>query len=123
MPFTVSHAAAALPLQALGNFRLPLAALMVGSLSPDFAYFVPDPWSDFQSHTLRGVFTFCLPAGLVAWLFFVCVLERRTLAFLPDAWRCRMAPSAKLSPRSLVLAAVGVVMGAFTHLAWDAFTH
>lgn len=123
MPFTVSHAAAVLPLQSFRNFHLPLAALMVGSLSPDFSYFVPDPYADIQSHTLRGVFTFCLPTSLLVWLFFVSVLERPTLAFLPDDWRRRIAPSARLSPRSLLLAAVAAIIGAFTHLIWDTFTH
>ena len=38
MPFTVSHAAAVLPLHRLSNHKLPLTALMVGSMAPDFGY-------------------------------------------------------------------------------------
>jgi hypothetical protein len=123
MPFTISHAAAVLPLRSLAGARLPLAALMVGSLSPDFAYFLPPGLGYSDSHSLPGVFRFCLPVSLLAWLFFVTVLERPTLAFLPDAWRRRIAPTSRLSPRNVLVAAVAVVLGAFTHLAWDAFTH
>ena len=51
------------------------------------------------------------------------LLERPTIAFLPDAWRTRITPSDPLTARGMLLAAVAVVLGAFTHLIWDAFTH
>lgn len=120
MPFTISHAAAALPLGALT--RLPLAALMIGSMAPDFAYFVPDIVR-YQTHTLPALFWFCLPAGLAVWWFFVLVLERPSIAFLPEAWRIRTRPSDRLSARSVFLASAGILLGAVSHLAWDAFTH
>jgi hypothetical protein len=120
MPFTISHAAAALPLRSLT--RLPLAALMAGSMSPDFAFFVPDV-RRFETHNLPALFWFCLPAGLAAWLFFVSVLERPTIACLPEAWRLRITPSDALAPRSIFMAALGVLLGAVSHLVWDAFTH
>lgn len=120
MPFTISHAAAALPLRSLT--RLPLAALMIGSMAPDFAFFVPDIVR-YQTHTVPALFWFCLPTGLMAWLFFVLVLERPSIAFLPDAWRLRSQPSDRLSARSVLMAAAGILLGAASHLAWDAFTH
>lgn len=123
MPFTISHAAAALPVHALGKSRLPLAALMVGSMAPDFAFFVPWGVSRHDTHTLAGLFTLCLPLGLLVWLYYVRLLERPTLAFLPDAWRTRVRPSGELNLRNVLLAAVAVLAGSMTHLAWDAFTH
>ena len=123
MPFTISHAAAALPVHALSKGRLPLAALMVGSLSPDFAYFLPGDTDRFMTHSLPGMFQFCLPWSLCLWLCFVILVERPTIAFLPDAWRIRITPSARLSVRSLLLASLAIALGAATHIAWDAFTH
>jgi hypothetical protein len=123
MPFTISHAAAALPVHALGKSRLPLAALMVGSMSPDFTFFLPGELGRHATHSLPGVFLFCLPAGLAVWLFYLLVLERPTIAFLPDAWRTRITPSPRLTPRALFAAALAIVLGAFTHLIWDSFTH
>jgi hypothetical protein len=122
MPFTISHAAAALPVGALSKSRLPLAALMIGSMSPDFAYLLPVEYSRLETHSLVGLFSFCLPLGLAIWLCFVTLLERPTLAFLPDAWRTRI-PRTVLSAREMVMAAIAVVVGALTHLVWDAFTH
>jgi hypothetical protein len=122
MPFTISHAAAALPIGVLSKSRLPLAALMIGTMSPDFAYFLPLEYSRLETHGLVGLFSFCLPVGLAAWLFFVTVLERPTLAFLPDAWRTRI-PRSVLTAREMVMAALAIILGALTHLLWDGFTH
>lgn len=124
MPFTISHAAAVLPLRKSANSRLPLAALMIGSLSPDFAYFLPLSLNRASSHDLEGILFFCLPAGLAVWLLFVRLLERPTIELLPAAWRERVPRSdANLTPRVLMFASLAVVLGALTHVAWDAFTH
>jgi hypothetical protein len=124
VPFTISHAAAVLPLQRTGNSRLPLAALMIGSMSPDFAYFLPVVVNRASSHDLEGIFLFCLPVGLALWLLFTRLIERPTIALLPVAWRQRVPRSdTTLSVRGLALASLAVVLGALTHIGWDAFTH
>lgn len=123
MPFTISHAAAALPLQKLTRSRIPLAAMMIGSMAPDFGYFLPLGVDRDEMHSLPGIFRLCLPFGLLAWLFFVRVLERPTIEVLPSPWRERVPRSDAITLKLLVLAALGVVLGAMTHIAWDAFTH
>jgi hypothetical protein len=120
VPFTISHAAAVLPLKRL---RLPLAAMMIGSMSPDFAYFLPMSLARTSTHDLDGILLFCLPVGLALWLLFVRLLERPTIELLPMAWRVRVAPSDPLSLKSLALAAIAIIIGAMTHITWDAFTH
>jgi hypothetical protein len=121
VPFTISHAAAVLPLQ---NSRLPLAALMIGSMSPDFAYFLPGEPLRMLTHSIPGVFAFCWPVALAVWLVFVRILEQPTRALLPDGWHERFMPSDReISIRTLALASVAVILGAFTHVLWDSFTH
>lgn len=120
MPFTISHAAAVLPLSRAG---LPLAALMIGSMSPDFAYFMPRG-PGLLSHSVPGLFMFCWPVGLSAWLVYVHLLETPTLALLPGAWRDSFPRSERaFTPRNLALASVAVILGAVTHIVWDGFTH
>jgi hypothetical protein len=120
MPFTLSHAAAVLPLT---RTPLPLAALMIGSMAPDFAYFLPDG-PGVLSHSLPGLYRFCWPAGMLVWLVFVWLLETPTLALLPDGWRGAFRRSDRsMSMRNLALASVAVVLGAATHILWDDFTH
>jgi len=123
MPFTISHAAAVLPLHARGRTRLPLAALMIGSMSPDFPYF--NPWDPgINAHSLPALFWFCWPAALALWILFVRVVETPTLALLPDEWRARFTPSEKrFTPGLLIRASIAVILGAATHVIWDSFTH
>lgn len=124
MPFTLSHAAAALPLQRLGGVRLPLAALMIGTLVPDFLYFLPYQPRWLQSHSLAGLFYFCWPVGLLAWLVYVRFLQRPTLALLPDRWRGALPVDvAGLDARRFALISLTLLLGAITHIVWDAFTH
>lgn len=120
MPFTISHAAAVLP---LSRTSLPLAALMIGAMSPDFAYFVPDG-PGLLSHSIPGLFEFCWPLGLLVWVVYVRLLETPTLALLPDGWRDAFRPSDRaITLRNVALASVAVILGAATHILWDGFTH
>lgn len=123
MPFTISHAAAVLPLQRITRHRVPLAAMMIGSMAPDFAYFLPFDLGRTSTHDFDGLFLFCWPVGLAVWLLFVKVLERPTIELLPSPWRERVPRSVPVTPRALMLASLGVIIGAMTHIALDAFTH
>jgi uncharacterized protein DUF4184 len=124
VPFTISHAAAALPLRRFGRFRLPLAAVMIGSMSPDYAYFLPGGLERVETHSIAGLFLFCWPVSLGLWLLFVRVLEPPTTALLPENWRTRFpASNREMTLRVLAVASVAVLLGALTHLVWDAFTH
>jgi hypothetical protein len=91
-------------------------------MAPDLSYLLPVEYNRLETHSLVGLISFCLPLGLALWICFVTVLERPTLAFLPDAWRTRIARTV-LTPRAIMLAALAIVIGALTHLVWDAFTH
>jgi uncharacterized protein DUF4184 len=123
MPFTVSHAAAVLPLHRLGQGRLPMTALMIGSMAPDFGYFFAHDASRALTHSFASLPVFSLPAGLLVWLFYVVMLEKATITLLPDRWHTRFAHTDALTPRLLLRACVAIVLGAVTHLLWDAFTH
>jgi hypothetical protein len=120
VPFTISHAAAVLPLQ---RFKLPLTALMVGSMAPDFGYFFSHGASRMLTHSIPGLFTFALPLGLLVWWFYVAVLEKTTITLLPDRWHTRFAHTAAITPSLVARAVVAILLGAVTHLVWDNFTH
>jgi hypothetical protein len=120
VPFTISHAAAVLP---LSRTRLPMAALMIGSMTPDFAYFLPNG-PGLLSHSVPGLFSFCWPVALCVWLLFVHLLETPTLALLGDRWQQAFPRSDRaLTLRNLALASIAVLVGAATHVLWDSFTH
>jgi hypothetical protein len=120
MPFTVSHAAAVLPLH---RFKLPLSALMIGSMAPDFGYFFSYEASRALTHSFMGLFVFALPVGMAVWLFYVALLEKATITMLSDRWHTRFARTDAVTPALLARAAIAIVLGAGTHLLWDSFTH
>jgi membrane-bound metal-dependent hydrolase YbcI (DUF457 family) len=120
MPFTVSHAAAVLPLHRYT--KLPLTALMVGSMAPDFGYFYSYA-SRPLTHSFTGLFIFALPVGLLVWLFYVAFLEKATITLLSDRWHTRFAHTDAITPSLIARASIAILLGAVTHLLWDSFTH
>ena len=122
MPFTVSHAAAVLPIHHWGR-QLPLTALMVGSMAPDFGYIFSYEASRALTHSFAGLFTFSLPVGLFVWLFYVAVLEKATITLLSDRWHTRFAHTGAITWPLVLRAGLAIVLGAATHLLWDSFTH
>lgn len=121
MPFTVSHIAAVLPLRS--RFLLP-SALVVGSTVPDVPLFVPI--SDRPTtHSPLGLVTWDVGLGLLALLAFHLLLKRPLLALGPRFLRERLEPVVNgPTRRRLLLAAVpSLLVGALTHVGWDAFTH
>ncbi|MFF9084863.1 DUF4184 family protein [Streptomyces sp. NPDC014991] len=137
MPFTLSHAAAVLPAirrDGSGRGRLVPAVLVTGSFAPDVPYYaagiLPGGMeSGTVTHTFAGVVTVDV---LIAWaLTGLWLLVREPLlALLPTARQGGPAALLRLgAPRARVGAsAVGwwygsAVLGALTHVVWDAFTH
>lgn len=101
-----------------------MAALIIGSMAPDFAYFLPLQPSRASTHDFLGLLWFCWPVGLAVWLLYLRFLERPTIALLPKPWASRIIPSdSELSLKKLLLASVAIILGAVTHDIWDAFTH
>ncbi len=121
MPFTLSHPAAILPLhRALGRHSV-LSAWVVGSIAPDLPYFLGLPWHRATTHTFESLIWFSLPAGWVAWLLFEHALRAPAISLLPRSWRVRLRLTpARLQPMAVSLA---LVVGAATHVVWDAATH
>ncbi|WP_165903651.1 DUF4184 family protein [Hymenobacter gummosus] len=126
MPFTLSHPAAAVPLAR--PLRLPLSALWVGSLSPDFIYFLQLEAEGEFGHSFWGLFFSCLPLSLlVLWLWHR--VQKYPAAALLPAWAGRRAAGAATEPfrfgpgRRLAAICAGILVGAVTHDVWDAFTH
>ncbi|MGW5746016.1 DUF4184 family protein [Amycolatopsis sp. NPDC003861] len=114
MPFTFAHPAAVVPLARW----LWLPGLVAGSLAPDVAYYVPLPGGEL-THEPMGLVSVDLLLGLVLVAVGYAVLAP-ALAFGPAGWRERVPRPGRVPWLGAV---VSVVVGAATHLLWDAFTH
>ena len=126
MPFTFAHPAAALPLRRTLGRAGVLSALVVGSLSPDFVYFVPLGVGRVASHSLAGLLWFCVPTGLIGYGLFHVLLRPVVSYLLPAPVRDRLPQlpgncGLSVAPLWAVLLSLG--LGAATHILWDACTH
>lgn len=102
------------------------SALVIGSMVPDFAYFMPWPDTRHASHTVPGLLSFCLPVGMVAVVAFEFFLRRPLTFLLPRFLRERLGPvkPPRLHhPRVLAASVAALLLGAVTHQLWDSFTH
>jgi len=139
MPFTLSHAAAVLPgIRRDGTGRGPLlpSALVAGSFAPDLTYFadsaVPGAMEFGEvTHSAAGVLTvdvlFAAAAVALWWL-----VREPLVGLCPSAWQGRVYACVRgrgaPRPRGRLLRdaawfALSAVVGAATHVVWDAFTH
>jgi hypothetical protein len=127
MPFTLSHAAAVLPFSRLLARWQVLSAAVIGSMVPDFRVFMPWHLDRVETHSAASLFTFSLPLGLAVYWVFQYFIKVPMIEVLPDGayarWHPHESPAPIRSPTQWLLAACGVLAGAFTHLVWDAFTH
>lgn len=127
MPFTVSHTVAVIPLyKYLGKFGA-LSALIIGSMTPDFAYMTPylvDQRMD--SHSLVGIYLYAIPMGLTVYFLYHFLMAPVLVSLLPQFIK-------KYLHRDLFLGKIpnipsytlvfSLIIGALTHIIWDFFTH
>src|SRR4051812_40338643 len=121
MPFPLAHPAAVLPLKRY-NARLNFPALVIGSLVPDVAYIFRNDDISGLSHQVLGSIEFGLPVGF---LMLVCLytLRKAAVEMLPDRARRLFLSVCRRPVGPLLLAAASLVIGIWTHVFWDSFTH
>lgn len=122
MPVTPSHVVAVLPLLGRSG-RVPAAALVIGSMAPDYPWFLTGGRTATFSHSIVGVLTVDLLVGLVAVAAWRLWVHPPVRDLLPPAVGDRLPRPVGLVARDLPWAALGVVLGALTHIGWDEFTH
>jgi hypothetical protein len=122
MPFPLAHPAAVLPLKRYCPRWLNFPALVIGSLTPDAGYLFGELHGGRFSHDLLGSFGFCLPAGLLMVVLFYWL--RAPLArMMPTPYQRALLPLCQRPPGSPWAIVISLLIGAWTHLLWDSFTH
>jgi len=126
MPFTLAHPAAVLPLRRMRLLRT--VPLIIGAMSPDAPYFVP--WRiakhiPEETHTFLGTFTLDLPIGLALLLIFWLLRAPLTAPLSSGAQAKCFAALERFGSRPMnwALAPLSLLVGSWTHVLWDSFTH
>jgi hypothetical protein len=104
-----------------------LSALVVGSLAPDFRYFLNLAPRSHIGHSFKGIFIFCLPVGLAVLWVFQQIMKLPLISLAPRSHQQRLVPLAQPflwgGARRFALIVSSLLVGSISHLAWDAFTH
>lgn len=128
MPFTFSHPAIVLPLTFLPRKWFSLTGLVIGSLTPDFEYFLRMRIKSNYSHTIDGLFWFDIPLGLLLAFIFHNVVRDSLFDNLPTILKSRFSEFRQFDwngyfKRSWFVVTISILIGAASHILWDSFTH
>ena len=121
MPFTAAHVVAVLPgVRWAARLRLDPTCLVIGSMAPDFEYFARGELVSRISHTALGLVVWNLPATLVLAALWHWLVKQPAMVLVPRRW---IGVFDQPWGGRAVSCAVSAVLGAATHLGWDALTH
>lgn len=128
MPFTFAHPVAVLPLGIKKNKYFDFTALFLGSMAPDFEYFIHFEPYQLYGHTILGQLFYNLPLVLVVSYIYHYVLKESIIFNLPKPYCGYYYYMVKTrwklnSIRAFITFVYSALIGMFTHLIWDSFTH
>lgn len=128
MPFTFSHPAIILSLKYLPKNWFSLTGLVVGSLTPDFEYFIRMKVQSNYSHTFYGIFWFDLPLAILLAFIFHNIVRNELFANSPNSIQSRVQVFSEFDwntyfKENWVIVLTSILIGIISHLFWDAFTH
>lgn len=126
MPFTFCHPAIILPLSK--SQKLSTSALIIGITAPVFEYFLRMDMIRTHSHDFWAVFYFNLPLTLVLFVIFQSIVKVPLINSMPQFLFSRFSRFITLKPNytsihSLLWVCISAIIGIFSHLLWDSFTH
>jgi hypothetical protein len=127
LPFTFSHPAAVLPLAYLPKRWISMTGLVIGSLAPDFEYFLRMRISRQYSHSWTGMFWFELPLSIIACFIFHYIIRDHMINNLPGFLRNRLTTFKdfnwiKYFKKNFIVVIFSILIGVATHILWDGFT-
>jgi len=126
MPFTLAHPAAVLPF--IKRHNMNITALVLGSMAPDFEYFVRFEPVGLFGHSLGGFLYFNLPlCFLIAYAFHL-IVKKPFIACLPHPldnwfWNVAVRKWSLDNIWSVWIFTSSALLGMVTHVLWDSFTH
>jgi hypothetical protein len=128
MPFTPAHTAVVLPFLGIRKSWMSGTALVLGSMIPDFEYFIFFGPNDRYGHKISGIFYFDVPLVILVAFLFHGVVKKNLLGNIPRFLRSRFQELYDydfveyFKQHYAVFIALSIV-GILSHFVLDAFTH
>jgi len=128
MPFTFAHPAIVLPFGKMPKRWISMTGLIIGSMVPDFEYFLRMRVKSIYSHTWPGLIWFDLPIGLLSLFIYQIVVKEQIILHLPPSLNGRLSKYRGVNYTGstfhyLIVVILSILFGGATHIIWDAFTH
>ena len=123
MPLTFAHPAAVLPFSRNSKY-VNFLAMVLGSMSPDFEYFLRGMPYGVIGHTFIGFIAFNLPIVVIVYFIYQTCIHRTLFSHLPSIMQDTY--SQKTSSTRVLKVFVflySTLFGMLTHVVWDSFTH
>ena len=128
MPFTFAHPLYIVPVKYINPKYFSLAGLVLGSMSPDFEFFIVlEPYQTI-GHTFKGLIMQAIPLSLLILMLLQFVMRPFAL-HLPSAFGLDMRLYSAIRYfeakkfRNWAVFISSVVIGFYSHLLVDSFTH
>jgi hypothetical protein len=130
MPFTPAHPLAVFPFVHWRRWlHLDATCLVIGSMAPDFEYFIHGEQKGEFGHTLLGIPLWGVPVTLILAAIFHAVVKWPLLVVAPR-WIARRSIEsaarpwpAKWSVATILTVVISAAIGDVSHIVWDGFTH
>lgn len=129
MPFTFSHPIYALPLKSMSPKYISTTGLVLGSMAPDFEYFLMlEPYRSI-GHTVSGLFLQAIPLSILLALIFHLIIKKLLAIHLPSTFNLNRRAYNNLGQWQLskykdwLVFIISVTLGFITHVLVDALTH
>jgi len=128
MPLTFSHPALILPAKYLPERWVSMTGLIVGSVTPDFEYFIRMKVESEFSHTWIGMFWFDLPLALLLTFIYHYIVRNALICNLPVFLKKRLSRYLDFNwinyfKHNYFKVIICLLISITTHLFWDSFTH
>lgn len=128
MGFTFSHPALVIPFKYLPRKWYSATGLIVGSMVPDFEYFIRivNQESNY-SHTILGVFWFDIPLAIIISVAFHVIIRDPLISNLPAVIKSRFTRYLSndwvaYAKKNWIIVLSSIFIGIMSHLFWDSFT-
>lgn len=126
MPFTFAHPA--IVINQKNNKYFDFTTLVIGTMAPDFEYFINFRPISTVGHTLLGQIYFNMPLVLLIAYVYHTFLKIALIENLPNSLKLKYYYLSKSkwsinSFRRFIILVYSAILGAFTHIFWDSFTH
>lgn len=126
MPFTASHTAIILPL--LKKRAFSVSGLLMGSMVPDFEFFIRLEAHVVHGHSFWPMFWLNIPTAVVCISLYHLVVRNQLILNLPSYFRKKFQPFLSFDWVSYLKSnyfkvGYSIIIGNISHIFWDSFTH